>query len=87
MNIQVNGETQTLQDGLTVTELLQTLEIRTEQVAVELNLKILDRGDFPHSVLQNGDTVEILSFIGGGTEVLTHAVNKKAHQPGIHKIG
>ncbi len=70
MDIRVNGESQTLQEGLTVTDLLQTLNIKTEQVAVELNLKILDRGDFSHSVLQNGDTVEILSFIGGGADGL-----------------
>ncbi len=66
MDVLVNGETQTLQDGLTVSGLLQILDIKPEQVAVKLNLKILDRGDFHHSVLHNGDTVEILSFIGGG---------------------
>jgi len=68
MDIQVNGESQTLQNGLTVTDLLQQLDIRTEQVAVELNLKILDRDDFSKSTLQHGDTIEILSFIGGGAE-------------------
>ena len=72
MNIQVNGEAKTFQDGITVTDLLETLDIRSEQVAVELNLKILDRGDFPQSMLQNGDTVEILSFIGGGATVHLH---------------
>ncbi|WP_447969082.1 sulfur carrier protein ThiS [Nitrospira sp. M1] len=71
MDIQVNGESQALQDGLTVTELLQQLDIRAEQVAVELNLKILDRDDFAKSILHHGDTVEILSFIGGGAEAHT----------------
>ena len=71
MDIQVNGESQTLQDGLTVKDLLHSLDIRIEQVAVELNLKIIDRGDFAHSVLQNGDTVEIISFMGGGTDGTT----------------
>ncbi|GJL53420.1 MAG: sulfur carrier protein ThiS [Nitrospirales bacterium] len=72
MDIQVNGASRTLQDGLTVTDLLQLLDIRTEQVAVELNLKILDRADFPTSILNHGDTVEILSFIGGGAESPLH---------------
>jgi len=66
MDIQVNGESQTFQDGLTVTDLLQQLDIRTEQVAVELNLQILDRDDFSTSILRHGDAIEILSFIGGG---------------------
>ena len=68
MRIQVNGETQTVKDGATVTDLLHGLEIKPEQVAVELNLKILDRDDFPREVLSDGDQVEILSFIGGGGE-------------------
>ncbi|MCA9472840.1 MAG: sulfur carrier protein ThiS [Nitrospirales bacterium] len=67
MDIQVNGNNQTLQEGLTVSDLLHQLDICPEQVAIELNLKILDRQDFPTSVLHQGDTVEILSFIGGGT--------------------
>ncbi|GJL62694.1 MAG: hypothetical protein NPIRA04_13480 [Nitrospirales bacterium] len=69
MDIQVNGESQTLQDGLTVTDLLQQLDIRTEKVAVELNLKILDRDEFSTSILRHGDTIEILSFIGGGAGI------------------
>jgi hypothetical protein len=35
-------------------------------VAVELNLEIMDRKDFDHCSLKQGDRVEILSFIGGG---------------------
>jgi len=43
------------------------LAIMTERVAVELNLEILDRRDFDRRSLSEGDRVEILSFIGGGT--------------------
>ena len=79
MNIQVNGEIQTLQDGLTVSDLLHTLEIHSDQVAVELNLKILERGDFANSVLHDGDTVEILSFIGGGAGSLVQHHSDRLH--------
>ena len=68
MDIQVNGDNQTFQEGLTITDLLHQLDIRPEQVAVELNLKILDRQDFSTSILHHGDSVEILSFIGGGAD-------------------
>jgi len=67
IHIHVNGEARTWRSGATVTELLQDLDIRTERVAVELNLEILDRAVFTQRQLNDGDRVEILSFIGGGS--------------------
>ena len=67
MKIIVNGEEQEHNTPLTVTSLLQELNLRTEHVAVEINLKILDRSDFPTWNIQEGDKVEILSFMGGGS--------------------
>jgi sulfur carrier protein len=67
MNIVVNGEPQEAEEPLTVTHLLQKLNLQSEQVAVEINLQILDRGDFSTRNLHDGDQVEILSFIGGGS--------------------
>jgi thiamine biosynthesis protein ThiS len=68
MKIIVNGEEQEYNTPLTVTTLLQGLNLRTEQVAVEVNLNILDRSNFPTWNLQEGDKIEILSFIGGGSQ-------------------
>jgi sulfur carrier protein len=67
IHIHVNGEARTWRSGATVAELLQDLDIRTERVAVELNLEILDRAVFDQRLLKDGDRVEILSFIGGGS--------------------
>ena len=67
MQIIVNGESQEQSHPLTVTSLLESLDLRSKQVAVEVNLKILDRSDFDTWNLQEGDKVEILSFIGGGS--------------------
>ena len=67
MKIVVNGEQRETEEPLTVAQLLETLQLRSEQVAVEINLKILDRGDFLKWNLHDGDKVEILSFIGGGS--------------------
>jgi len=66
VKIQVNGEARGISDGQTVAALLRELDIRTDRVAVELNLEILDRKDFETRGLRDGDRVEILSFIGGG---------------------
>ncbi len=67
MTIVVNGEKQDRHTPLTVAGLLQELNLQTKHVAVEVNFKILDRADFPTWNLQEGDKVEILSFIGGGS--------------------
>jgi sulfur carrier protein len=66
LQIQVNGLPRDCRSGSTVGDLLRELDIKTERVAVELNLEILDRKDFDLRNLNAGDRVEILSFIGGG---------------------
>jgi len=66
MRIQVNGEQRTVAAGSTVAGLLKELDIRPDRVAVELNLSILDRSEFDGRNLQEGDRIEIISFIGGG---------------------
>jgi thiamine biosynthesis protein ThiS len=53
-----------------VGELLRELDITSERVAVELNLEILDRKDFDARGIKDGDRLEILSFIGGGSGLM-----------------
>lgn len=67
MKIVVNGEAQEVPEALTVQGLLQSMDLRTDRVAVEINLTILDRSDFSAWKLKDGDKIEILSFIGGGS--------------------
>jgi thiamine biosynthesis protein ThiS len=67
IQIQVNGERRCCSAGATVGDLLRELAIKTERVAVELNLEILDRAMFDQRSLNDGDRVEILGFIGGGS--------------------
>jgi len=80
MKIIVNGEEQEHNTPLTVTSLLQGLDLRTEQVAVEVNLTILNRSDFPTWNLQEGDKVEILNFIGGGSSPPRHNRGGKRYE-------
>ncbi len=70
LQIQVNGEPRCAHLGATVAQLLHDLEIRPDRVVVELNLEILERPDFERRPLREGDRVEIISFIGGGSEEL-----------------
>ena len=69
IQIQVNGQARTWRSGATVADLLHDLDIKVERVAVELNLEILDRAVFGERVLNDGDRLEILGFIGGGNAV------------------
>lgn len=67
MQIHVNGQVRETTSGTTVADLLRELNIMGERVAVEVNLDILERGQFGQRLLTEGDRVEIISFIGGGS--------------------
>ena len=66
MKLVINGKEMDLKDGLTVTGLLESLEIDPGRVAVEVNLKIIKRCDRGEHQLNDGDSVEIVNFVGGG---------------------
>ena len=68
MHLAVNGEPRELPEGLTVSRLLETLQIPPERVVVEVNLTILKRAVHPDTILKDGDRVEIVHFVGGGSE-------------------
>ena len=70
IQIQVNGEQRSCQAGATVGDLLRELAIKTERVAVELNLTIVSRAVWDSSILKHGDRLEIVHFVGGGGDSL-----------------
>lgn len=63
--VKVNGN-QTDYDGKTMTEILDILKYDPKRVAVELNENILPKAKYGDTVLKDGDTVEIVGFVGGG---------------------
>ncbi|MEO8259447.1 MAG: sulfur carrier protein ThiS [Acidobacteriota bacterium] len=67
MKITLNGEPFAIERPLTVTELLAQLEIDPRRIAVEHNLVVLKRAAFEHAVVDAGDQIEIVNFVGGGT--------------------
>ena len=66
MRITLNGDAHELAGPLTVTELLAQLQIDPRRVAVEHNLVIVKRTAFDHTIVREGDKVEIVNFVGGG---------------------
>lgn len=66
MQIHLNGEQKEIADGSTVAALLASLGIGTERVAVEVNLDIVPRARHAEQVINPGDRIEIVQFVGGG---------------------
>ena len=66
MKLRINGEDKELADGLSVTGLLEQLQIRPGRVVVERNREIVPRDFYGTVLLAEGDTLEIVQFVGGG---------------------
>ena len=65
-DIVVNGERRVVPAGATVAELLRTLALAPEQVAVERNREIVPKAAYDETDLAEGDALEIVTFVGGG---------------------
>ena len=68
MKIFINGEERTIADVPTLAALIETLEMKADRVAVELNRDIVQRGKWTETPLRDGDKLEIVHFVGGGKE-------------------
>lgn len=66
MQVQVNGESREISQEASLEELLLSLSIPRERVAIELNQKVIRRAEWPVSILREGDRIEIVHFVGGG---------------------
>lgn len=66
MHITVNGETRRVDDGTTVADLLKQLALAGKFVAVEVNLDLVPRQQHAHRTLADGDSLEIVTLVGGG---------------------
>ncbi|RJP21733.1 MAG: sulfur carrier protein ThiS [Candidatus Abyssobacteria bacterium SURF_5] len=68
MRIQLNGEPYECPDAATVADLLGRLGVTGNRVAVELNLDILPKGEYGATRLKEGDRIEVVHFVGGGSQ-------------------
>ena len=66
MKIILNGDPLEVAGPLTVSALLAHLDIDARRVAVEHNLVVLKRTMFDNTHVGDGDTIEIVNFVGGG---------------------
>ena len=62
----VNGEPHAMDAGATVADLVATLGLGPRRIAVEVNRAVVPRAEYGSTVLHDGDTVEVIHFVGGG---------------------
>lgn len=68
MRIKANGEEVILPESLTVEELLRELKVEApEYVTVQINEEFIDREQFPIRQIAEGDEIEFLYYMGGGS--------------------
>jgi sulfur carrier protein len=66
VQVWVNGETREVPEGITLSALLESLQVGGPGVAVEVNAEVVRRARHPEHHLRAGDRVEIVTFVGGG---------------------
>ncbi len=66
MHIHVNGAAREVTEDLSLAKLIAILDLKAEQIAIELNHNVVRRAEWQETFLHAGDSVEIVHFVGGG---------------------
>mgnify|MGYP006077468751 CR=1 FL=1 len=66
ISIRLNGEHRRIREGLTLAELASELGFVPEKIAVERNLEVVPRSTLAQVLVEDGDELEIVHFVGGG---------------------
>jgi sulfur carrier protein len=66
LEISINGEPRRFDDPLTLTQLLDCLELAGKKLAVEMNGEIVPKSRHGETALRDGDKLEIVVAVGGG---------------------
>ena len=67
IKIRLNGKDNEIKSGMTVSDLLLKWKIRPELVTVEVNENILQKLDYESTAIKEGDNVEFVFYMGGGS--------------------
>ena len=73
MTVTVNGNQIVIAEGSGIDELIKSLDLNPQKVAVEVNRKIIRRAHWDSTTISEGDRVEIVHFVGGGSGVIRDA--------------
>jgi len=86
MNIYLNGEQREVPQNPTLAAMLEWLNLPADRVAVELNREIAPRATWAETIIQPGDRLEVVHFVGGGaghsSQATAYDRQKKMKPPG-----
>jgi sulfur carrier protein len=66
IKILLNGEEKELMEGWTVAQLVHSLQLPAQRIAIEYNRRILKKEKWATHPIEDGDRIEIVHFVGGG---------------------
>lgn len=66
IQITVNGKGVEIESSMTVEQLLDTVEVPPNYLAVEVNADVVPREDYTKTMVNEGDDVEVVTLVGGG---------------------
>lgn len=66
MELTINGEVKSFESKKTLAEILKELSLEGKVMAAAVNMTIVKQNDWENHVLNDGDKVELLDFVGGG---------------------
>lgn len=66
IEIKLNGETKTIDGEVTMDRLLDLFSLPRQRVAIEHNRAVISRNDWPNTIVNDGDKIEVVHFVGGG---------------------
>ena len=67
IDVVINGQSRKIEEGTTVSVLLDQLGLGERRVAVERNREIVPRAEHASTILAAGDRLELVTFVGGGS--------------------
>jgi len=66
MKLKVNGEDREFGSVATINDLVDQLGLDRTRIATELNKQLVRKADYAETALKEGDTLEIVTLVGGG---------------------
>jgi len=66
MQIILNGEVQEISAGMSLADFVKTLRGDPRGIAIERNLEIVPKSAHAETMLEDGDRLEVVQFVGGG---------------------
>jgi thiamine biosynthesis protein ThiS len=69
LQVSINGDSKTFDSPVTLSELIDQLQLTPSRVAIELNRVVVRRSEWSATSIKEGDKIEIVHFVGGGVSV------------------